>query len=85
MQIIRKVRLCQVRVVDRFPLNSRTYELAMYLDVGGKVPPIHVKKMEHGQYHVLDGRHRWVASKLIGAEWIEVRYGIREPQAQEKL
>ena len=31
----------------------------------------------HYEYHIRDGRHRWVAYKLLGRDKIEVAYGER--------
>ena len=77
---LKKVRLSQVKVEDRLPLGLRTLSLIDHLRGGGSVPPIHVRPNGHGQFVVLDGRHRYLAHKMLEREWIEVRYGIDDPE-----
>jgi len=61
--------------VDRQPLGPRTLAIADHLRSGGSVPPIHVERKQDG-WHIKDGRHRYVAHKLIGATHINVKYGV---------
>ena len=71
------VSLSRVRVIDRFPFGLRTLAIIKHLESGGVVPPIHVQLNEHGQLIVLDGRHRWLAHKMLERRIILVRYGMR--------
>ena len=59
---------------DRIPLHPRTLAIADHLRSGGSVPPIHVERRD-GEWYVKDGRHRFVAHKLIGRKTINIRYG----------
>ena len=77
-QVRRWVSVSQVRIIDRKPIGVRTYELAMFLDCDGTVPPIHVVPGEKGQFNIIDGRHRFLAHKLVGRKKIQVRYGVKE-------
>lgn len=69
--------------VDRY-VFTRVLSLVKHLEEGGTVPPIHVMKWSNtthrgihsGGYHILDGRHRMMAYKLLGKTHIEVRYGV---------
>ena len=75
-QMTRYVKLCQVIIVDRTPINTRTLQLVEYLKTGGLVPPIHIQPNGSGQFVVLDGRHRTIAYKLLGRDKILARYGV---------
>lgn len=75
MRILRLLSLSNI-VCDRLPIGPRTLALAKHLESGGSVPPIHVKPIGDGTYNILDGRHRFLAFKLLGRTEIEVKYGI---------
>lgn len=34
------------------------------------------KHLGHYEYHIRDGRHRWLAYKLLGRDKIEVTFGV---------
>ena len=76
--------------IDRIPLNRSTLALVDFLRNGGEVKPIKVQKIRkcpvcndprcdaadgHYEYHIRDGRHRWVAYKILGHTHIEVVFG----------
>jgi len=75
MQVRCKVPLSQIVVVDHLPITPRTLALLDHLRRGGTVPPLHVYRYDSGLFRVLDGRHRWLALKLLGVTHVWVRYG----------
>jgi len=60
--------------MDRYPMNPSTLSLIDYLRNGGKVPPIKVAKHSKGGYVIRDGRHRILASKLLGITKIQAKF-----------
>lgn len=60
---------------DKLPLNRSTFELCVFLEGGGDVPPIHVAQDGYGRFKIRDGRHRLLAHKLTGRTKIMARYG----------
>lgn len=71
-----KAAMSGIKVVDRIPLNQRSLALVRHLEAGGSVPPIHVERHD-GCWWVLDGRHRFVAHKLLGRSHIWVKVAER--------
>lgn len=91
MRILEEMDLSNIQI-DRLPLNPRTLALVEFLRQGGQVPPIHVQPSYHyyagayqektGQFRILDGRHRFLAFKLLGRKKIMVRYGRENSEVQ---
>lgn len=73
IRIERDLPIGSIRM-DRWSIGPATLALVDHLRAGGKVPPIHVM-FKDGAFHILDGRHRVTAYKLLGAKTIRVRYG----------
>lgn len=63
--------------IDRRPLNPKTLALVDFIRAGGMVPAIHAQRDELGRWKIKDGRHRFVAFKLLGKPSILVRYWVR--------
>ena len=55
-------------------LHTDLVSLVDFMRNGGKVPPVKVQKGRHGEFILKDGRHRFVAHKLLGREKIEAKY-----------
>lgn len=60
--------------MDRYPMNPSTLSLIDYLRGGGVVPAIKVAKHPLGGYIIRDGRHRVLASKLLGRKQIKAKF-----------
>jgi hypothetical protein len=60
--------------VDRIPLNRITLEYANSLKDGCVFPPVELQKLNGGRYLLKDGRHRYVAHKLVGYVTIRGRF-----------
>jgi ParB-like chromosome segregation protein Spo0J len=71
MRITRNLPLSCIRI-DRLPFR-RVLDLVRHLEAGGTVPPIKVQKTERG-FRILDGRHRFMAFKLLGRPTIPATY-----------
>lgn len=74
MRVIQWVNLAQV-VCDHLPLNQTTLALVNSLRNGCQMKPIKVVKGEAGLFYVRNGRHRFVAAKLLGWKEVPVKYG----------
>jgi len=59
-----------VKIVDSYPLNTKTMELALKLwnkEINPEeLPPIKVYLTKDGLHQIKDGRHRYVAMRLCG-------------------
>lgn len=82
MRVIRSIRLCNL-IIDRYPLEPRTLALIKHLESGKSVPPIHVRRNEDGAYVILDGRHRFLAHKLLGRTHIKCVVGLPQEHAMK--
>jgi ParB-like chromosome segregation protein Spo0J len=62
--------------IDRWPLEPRTLGLVAHFQAGGTVPPIRLVRQPStpGRFRILDGRHRLLATKLVGRRTITARY-----------
>lgn len=67
----------QLIKVDRHPMNKSTLDLIDYMRGGGRIPPIKVSTNIHGGYEIKDGRHRVLASKLMGLTMINARFSTK--------
>lgn len=55
----------------KLPLNPTTLALIDYLRKGGSVPPIRLAIDKNGQARIKDGRHRYLAFKMLGRKTIK--------------
>ncbi len=55
------------------PSIGSVSSLVEHLMNGSTVPPIHVQKTKQG-YVVCDGRHRLLAHRILGRQFISARY-----------
>ena len=53
-------------MIDRIPLEPKSFEYAKALEKGNIFPAIKVTKKSNGLFEIRDGRHRWLVHKLIG-------------------
>lgn len=70
--------------MDRIPLDKKTFSFANCLNRRLFIPPyscgfpaIRVAKRKNGRYDIKDGRHRWVAHKLLGREKILAKFSTQ--------
>lgn len=61
--------------IDRVPYDPRVLSLCRHLSEGGTVPPVHIQMVPNGRFRILDGRHRWVAHRLLQRNVIFARWG----------
>jgi len=73
MKIVKKVSCSRV-LCDKYPLNSKTFEMAEALKKGMQFKPIKVMKLSDGRYFIKDGRHRYVAHRLNDISDIEISF-----------
>ena len=82
--------------IDRYPF-SRVLPIVDFMRNGGETRPIHVEKRHMGyvvkgtwplvrhyarfEWVILDGRHRYMAHRLLQRPLIEVIYGQREEKS----
>lgn len=77
MRVQRELPLSSIRI-DRLPFD-RVLEFVAAFKNGVGCRPIHVRlDPKTGLFHVLDGRHRYMAAKLLGWKTIPVIYGVPE-------
>ena len=63
--------------IDRVPLGNRTLQYACYMERGDVFPPIHLQSLVNGRFRLLDGRHRFVACKLLDKVKILSRFSTK--------
>lgn len=61
-----------IRINRPWEVNTKTFEIAKYLESGGVIAPILVVEGKTGRYTVRDGHHRFTACKLAGMKNILV-------------
>jgi hypothetical protein len=77
MRVTRDLPLSAIRV-DRYPFD-KTLEFVAAFRNGVSCRPIHVRlDSKTGVFYILDGRHRFMAYKLLGKETIPAQYGVPE-------
>jgi len=72
-RLVRHVNIAEISV-DRYPMNPSTLTLVEYMQKGGDIPPIKIAKLKKGGFQIRDGRHRLLASKLLGRKTIKAKY-----------
>lgn len=64
-----------IKIIDTYPLNARTLDLAMKLKnniiLPDDLPPITTYCDCNGVHQIKDGRHRYVAFRLCGIDYIK--------------
>lgn len=73
MKITKEIPVHLIKI-DRFPLEKKSLDYANLMLKGVKFPPIKVAKDKNGSFQIRDGRHRWLATKLIGKTKILAKY-----------
>lgn len=76
--IFETVAMEQVVCEDKLPVNHLSFQLARFMSKGGTVPAIKVKAGDSGQWVIKDGRHRFVAHKLLDRAYIWIRHAPEE-------
>lgn len=64
-------------VMDRLPVGRATFEYAVLMDRGIEFPAIRLARRSDGRFQIRDGRHRYLAAKLIGRNSILARFSLR--------
>ena len=62
--------------IDRMPFG-RVLDFVMAFKNGVPCRPVKVQKLSNGRWKLLDGRHRFMAFKLLGHTHIPVRHAAR--------
>ncbi len=76
MRIEREVNINLIDI-DRIPLSNRTLQYANCMERGDMFPPIHLQSLVNGRFRLLDGRHRFVANKLLDKIKILSRFSTK--------
>ena len=63
--------------MDRYPMNPTTLSLIDYMRTDGEIPPIKLAKKSTGGFLIKDGRHRVLASKLLGLTKINAKFSLQ--------
>lgn len=63
--------------IDRIALHKKTLAFAAAMRDGALFPPIKLAKLFDGRYRLLDGRHRYTATKLLERRNILARFSER--------
>lgn len=66
MKLIKQIPINQI-VVDKLPINLSTLSLIDYIRNNPNIilPPITVQLLTDGKYKLKDGRHRYLAFKML--------------------
>jgi len=73
MRTIQKIPIHLIDV-DRLPLEPTSLQYANAIRKGNIFPPIKVAKLKNGRFKILDGRHRFLAHKLNGKQFIIAKF-----------
>jgi uncharacterized ParB-like nuclease family protein len=65
-------------MIDHLPLNPTGLATTVAMMEGVKMPPIKVVQLEDGRNKIKDGRHRYLAHKLLGKETIWAKVSKKE-------
>lgn len=77
--------------IDRIPLDKKVIRFTYAIQAMAVFPAIKVAKKSNGRYAIRDGRHRYIAHKLLGKETILAKFSTnllkdtKEIQKQERL
>jgi len=63
--------------IDHLPLNETGLATTLALKRGVHMPPIKVAKLTDGRFLIRDGRHRYLAHKLLGRKTIMARMSAK--------
>ena len=63
---------------DRIPIGPVSLLYAIELQRGSCFPPVKLQRAAHGRFILKDGRHRFVAHKLLGYRMISAVYFSKE-------
>ena len=50
--------------IDRMPIHTKTLQYAICMQQGDVFPPVKLAKLSNGRYKLMDGRHRYLATRL---------------------
>lgn len=66
MPLIKQIPISQI-IVDKLPINLSTLSLIDYIRDNPNIilPPIKVQIVADGKYKLKDGRHRYLAFKML--------------------
>lgn len=71
--------------MDRIPLDRKTLRFTYAMQAMAEFPAIKVAKRQDGRYEIRDGRHRWVAHKLLGREKILAKFSDTPLKSPEEM
>jgi ParB-like chromosome segregation protein Spo0J len=77
MRVYKTLPLSAIQI-DRLPFK-RVLDFVAFLQAGGVTRPIKVMRWSGG-YRIRDGRHRYMAHKLLGRTEINCVFGANESQ-----
>ena len=55
---------------------GKAYQFAQLMEAGHLFPPVHVSRNKHGQWVCRDGAHRIAANRMLGRNYMRVRYKL---------
>lgn len=64
--------------IDRMPIGPVALLYAIEMHNGSMFPPVKLQRGAHGRFILKDGRHRFVAHKLLGRKMISATYSNKE-------
>lgn len=74
MRVSRLIPMSQIQC-DFLPIGPKTLALIKHIEKGGSVPPVKVQFNGKGQWKIKNGRHRFLAFKMLGIQFIPARWG----------
>ncbi len=60
--------------IDYLPIDRKSYELAKLIAAGTIISPIKLQRIAQGRFKLKNGRHKFVACKLLGYSHIAARF-----------
>ena len=76
MRIKKEINMSLIDI-DRMPINPATLQYANRMTQGDIFPAVKLQSLPGGRFRLLDGRHRFVAFKLLGRSNILAQYSTR--------
>ena len=80
MRIVSWVPLSNILIDRKLPINLATLDLANKLRDGMEMNPVHLQPCgpnNKGKFKLKNGRHRFVAAKLLGWTRIPAKYSTK--------
>ena len=74
MRTIDYIDLAKIEMRGKYPFDERVLHYANLMKQGEVFPPIKVKNIGKGKFRIKDGRHRYLANKLVGNKKIKCMF-----------